>query len=924
MTKQKTNLDTCGCCDGIELKTPHGLVNAPGLNALLYRVGRHGTFKESMLKQLSEVFSASGSNDTISLRDLTTRENDDHTIALLDAWAVVLDVLTFYQERLINEGFVRTSLERLSLVELSRHISYLPKPGVAAGTWFAFMLEEVVGAPTSVEIPIGTKVQSVPGQDENPQIFETIEKITGRTAWNAIKPKLTIAQTLGKGSASLYLEGTNNLLQAGDKILIVGEERMDNAGSERWDIRTVETVTLDDTNNRTLVQWRVGLGHNNPLVYPGSEAKVFVFKQRAAIFGYNAPDPRSFIEDVKTNYNSDVSGNEWLRSLVIDDDNQSVYLDAEYPALLTGSWLALMDAYYAELYRADKLEIASVKAMTLANKSTKVTFDTDENLEEFGFRDTLVLCQSEELPLSEGPIYTPVYGKAIELEEEDLDLKAEQKLIITGELVEQVQVANLTSYVKSGGSTITQTKSLIFFGDDNSQTSLKTGDILEVIGIPFTAPNSLTRWPLSLNGQTGHVDVVEEDLLPYVPENNSNVPETPTSLNQPVLVSELIEIEDIPTPGYLVLTEELSNMYRRDSVTINANVAQATHGESKVEILGSGDGAQAFQKFSLKQNPLTHIASTAASGTESTLEIRVNDILWEESRTFYGTSEHDRIFTTRRQDDGTVQVQFGNGVTGTRLPSGSDNIQAKYRIGTGFEGLLNANQLSLLLSPQLGLKSVSNPMATSGADEPESILNIRRNAPLTVLTLDRIVSVKDFEDFANAYAGIGKARADLLWKGEDRTVHLTVASADAGPIDDTLRDNLAAAIDNARHANYPVVIQSFVEQQFNVVARVKVDSDYIEEKVFAAIKDLLLTTFSFTERQFGQDVTPSEVIAIIQSVEGVVAADLEEIGGEDPFGEEHIRLTSNIGRWNGDESAILPADLLIINPDNISLSSMDE
>jgi len=44
------------------------------------------------------------------------RDDSDPSIALLDAWAVVADVLTFYQERISNEGYLRTAQERTSLI----------------------------------------------------------------------------------------------------------------------------------------------------------------------------------------------------------------------------------------------------------------------------------------------------------------------------------------------------------------------------------------------------------------------------------------------------------------------------------------------------------------------------------------------------------------------------------------------------------------------------------------------------------------------------------------------------------------------------------------------------------------------------------------------------------------------------------------
>ena len=91
---------------------------------------------------------------------------------------------------------------------------------------------------------------------------------------------------------------------------------------------------------------------------------------------------------------------------------------------------------------------------------------------------------------------------------------------------------------------------------------------------------------------------------------------------------------------------------------LNANVARATHGETKAEVLGSGDGSKAFQKFVLKQKPLTYVSAATPTGLETTLKVRVNDVLWEEASTFFklppekrASSEERRVgheLTTRR------------------------------------------------------------------------------------------------------------------------------------------------------------------------------------------------------------------------------------------------------------------------------------
>src|SRR5262245_19498432 len=97
--------DDCACCAGLEAETPQRVDNVPGLPAISYRVGRHGEFRASMLARLS-------SSEHPALETLTTRDADDFSIALCDAAATMLDVLSFYQERIANENYLRTAVER--------------------------------------------------------------------------------------------------------------------------------------------------------------------------------------------------------------------------------------------------------------------------------------------------------------------------------------------------------------------------------------------------------------------------------------------------------------------------------------------------------------------------------------------------------------------------------------------------------------------------------------------------------------------------------------------------------------------------------------------------------------------------------------------------------------------------------------------
>src|SRR5262249_32764687 len=147
----------------------------------------------------------------------------------------------------------------------------------------------------------------------------------------------------------------------------------------------------------------------------------------------------------------------------------------------------------------------------------------------------------------------------------------------------------------------------------------------------------------------------------------------------------------------LEFAEGLQHGYQRQTVTLTANVAAATNGNTigVPEVLGSGDASQVKQSFTLKRSPLTYTSAATASGAQSTLQVRVNDLLWTEVPSLYGLGPNDQSYITRRSDDGTTTVIFGDGVTGARLPTGQNNVVATYRTGIGTAGNVHAGSLSI-------------------------------------------------------------------------------------------------------------------------------------------------------------------------------------------------------------------------------------
>ncbi|NRR29680.1 putative baseplate assembly protein [Oxalobacteraceae bacterium] len=1035
----------CDCCAGVSgtLGTAGGSEDNPaGQAALRYRAGTHGSFLRS---QLAALPSHPG------LATLRTRASDDPAVALLDAWSAVLDVLSFYQERIANEGFLRTATERGSVLHLARAIGYELRPGVAASTFLAFGMETAAGAPASMRIAAGTRAQSIPGQDESAQTFETLEAIEARPEWNALAPLAEATALPGPGSTAIYLRGQSTRLQKGDSLLIVGPQRFSDPADGHWDLRhvtAVQTVLPPEASGDPLAGYTI-VTLDQPLqgvaaADPAHPPRVFHLRAKANLFGANAPDwrampaslrgaylgmdpptvpgiglypdwPNFTLADVSDPPSGEASGTGlfaeyylgigfntrafwrtdatvnfnwaantpdarlsadffsvrwtgWLQApaagdltlivgaddgvrvwfdgnLVVDSwtfaapehvvnlhglqagrkydlridyfeyqgaaaiklewqanglarqvvptarlyprDIHTVHLDAAYPRWLAGGWAVLTVPGEQKLYQIDAAAEDARARFTLTSKTTRLVLHGTGLRETFNerLRQTTAYGESAELLWAARPLPGLLSGHLLELGEAAPGLDAGRWIAVSGKRIADTP-ANAAARQR------------------------------------MAASNELAAFELARDGIHASLTFADGQSLPARLEAVSEV----VRIHRAELVDGRTRLE---------LESDLQYAYLRPTARINANVANASHGDGKQmqvmpEVLGSGDRGRVFQRFMLRQAPLTWIAAGTPSGVASTLEIRVDGLLWHPSSQLTAMGPRERGYLLRLDDSGNTTVQFGDGVYGARLPTGQLNVEARYRVGIGAAGNVARGQISLLLMRPYGLKEVINPVAASGGADPEAAGLARRNAPLTVRTLDRIVSLRDFEDFGAAFAGIGKAQAVWLWNGEARLVHLTVSGLDGAPVDPLakLYRSLAAAIDAVRPAHQPLVLAGGSNLWCGLQAKVRVLADYESATVLARVRAALSAAFGFEPRQYGQALSGSEILAVMQGVTGVDWVDLDALfvrssqGGPvamavaGPDGRLHAR------RAHYEGTAVLAAELLLLDPADVQLTEI--
>lgn len=901
-------------------ETPQAIGNRPALTAIAYRAGTYSTFYASMLAALSDPTFP-------PLAALRTHASSDFSIALLDAWAVTLDILTFYQERFANEAFLRTAVDQRSVFELARLVGYVPSPGVSASAILAFTLSDAPGSPDHVLISAGTRVQSVPGPGQKPQIFETSSDLTAVIALNAMPAQTHLPWQIDQGDTSTWISGTANNINIGDALLFLAAPSGQPSTTGPADFRYVSRVKVDAPSGNTQVLWNQPL--TNVATSATADVAIYIFRKKAALFGAQAPNPfllptdtlkqipgnplsTTAIGEIGTVSLGSAIGKaaplisapiftrriptDWIFSYAGDG---VVHLDASYAGLEpagvspTGApnqlqWIVLTGPSSTALLQIVSASESNPNLYAVSAKTSQLTLATAAVLAGSPgtsldailtmlvaeTRTITAYVQSELLtpatvpitnwqasttfPLATGMI-VPVQGGSIAVVGGQ-QIASGQPIGISGKRARlQVAIGDNSIFVPANSAGILPVAdNQIFYANSFPPT------IDPITGLP--------SWTVTtLSGVSGTLIVAADNMQLLPADKNDPV------VSEASLVNVATVAGDVTT---LTLESVLSGIYDASTVRVNANAVSSTNGETVHEILGSGDATNKALQFTLKQSPLTYITAATGNGTQSTLEIWVNNLQWHEVSNLLAAGPADRVFTTRIDSQGSCIVQFGNGVQGACTPTGQSNIRAVYRKGIGSPGMVNGRQLSQPLDRQQGVKAVVNPSPSSGAADPASAADVRSSAPLPTLAIGRIISLEDYQNFAINFAGIAKALATWTWFGSRRGVFLSIAGENGAILtsDDPIVLKLVAAIQASGNRYIPLTVAPYLPVLFRIGAAVKVDQDnYDPGLVLAQVWQNIQSAFAFDRRQLAQNVVGSQIVGIIQQTPGVIAAQLQAL-----------------------------------------------
>ncbi|MFP5261562.1 MAG: putative baseplate assembly protein [Blastocatellia bacterium] len=411
--------------------------------------------------------------------------------------------------------------------------------------------------------------------------------------------------------------------------------------------------------------------------------------------------------------------------------------------------------------------------------------------------------------------------------------------------------------------------------------------------------------------------------------------------NQPIVEIEWSREDALPFPLY-VSARSGSSFFDDVSVALG-NIVLADHGMTVVDEIGStsldpdtvpapnpaltkvaqtgGDRCTDHTvkltppryRPTLKQAPLTQAAPYDSSNPPlsaiATMRLSIEDPAqlplpvinleepdvtdrWLPKRDLLNSGPNAKEFVVEVETDGVAYLRFGDDQLGSR-PATNTLFLATYRIGNGSPGNLGADTLTHIVSSDAAIISeldnpsvafVTNPMPTEGGIDPETIEQVRQNAPSAFRRQERAVTPVDYAEVAGRCGpDVQRAAATFRWTGSWRTVFLTVDRLGGAEIDEEFEKNMRRCLERYRMAGHDVEVDGprYVSLEIEMIVCVK--RNYFTSDVKAALLEVFSNRILPNGRRgvfhpdnftFGQTVYISSLYAAAQEVAGVDSVDI--------------------------------------------------
>lgn len=235
-------------------------------------------------------------------------------------------------------------------------------------------------------------------------------------------------------------------------------------------------------------------------------------------------------------------------------------------------------------------------------------------------------------------------------------------------------------------------------------------------------------------------------------------------------------------------------------------------------------------------------------------------------------------YTVDMEEDRRARLRFGSGIQG-RQPRPEDRFVATYRIGGGTQGNVRADTITHVVTTDVRITQVRNPLGSQGGSDPESIEEARLDAPYAFRTQQRGITEQDYAELAQRNPHVANAVAHIRWVGSFSTVFLYVQRVENRTIDAAFKAELQRFLEHFRLAGHEVEICAPYFVALSILLRVSLYPHAARSSVSEQLAQAFTNTrggfFAPENFTFGQTVYLSQIVSTAMEIAGIERVEVE-------------------------------------------------
>ena len=425
--------------------------------------------------------------------------------------------------------------------------------------------------------------------------------------------------------------------------------------------------------------------------------------------------------------------------------------------------------------------------------------------------------------------------------------------------------------------------------------------LLELIGVRMKGPSSSSaRGKLTWQNDTGPVASEASSILFNPGDRTFSVPSpedgAPVSFSIYKLDSNN-SIENIKNSDDSIefVGSEADSTSPASGVYSNMALVEG----SLVKETGKFGDLELVKTIPLTEGPVIEKSARVFVTSLASQNADATGVYTEVTRLFSASGATDKIFEVIYDNDFNATLVFGDGRLGQNPPVGA-SYTVTYRVGGGSRGNMQKEVINVIATDASANSwRLENTTPFTGGTNAESMAQARRYAPYTFKAQDRLVTLQDYQAFANqfisAQGAVGKGIAatrkafasanviDVYILEKATELQLQKASP-------SFKNNLLTEIENKKMLTDQVVVNDGVVRTLDLVICLNIEREFkdleVEIKRLATLQ--VLSFFAIDNMDFGKTFEKVELerklfqipqirFAVVENIQTAIKVDFNEI-----------------------------------------------